>query len=54
VGNLPYTINDVVIRELFSGFGAIMSIDMPIDPAYVPPWRGGAALLPVNKPLVLG
>ena len=35
VGSLDYTVNEAIIRQLFSPFGTILSVDMPIDPAYV-------------------
>ncbi len=52
VGNLPYTINDGIIRELFAGFGGIMHVDMPIDPAYVVV-RGAMTMLVATDPTVL-
>jgi RNA recognition motif-containing protein len=35
VGSLDYSITPDIIKTLFSQFGAIVSVDMPIDTSYV-------------------
>ena len=46
VGSLDYTVNETIIRQLFSPFGTILSVDMPIDPAYVPRLCSAAGVPP--------